>query len=210
MVIRRKRGRPPHPDVLTPAEWSIVDALRHGMSNGTIARLKRVSRDAVKFHVTNAVAKLGLADRAALRLWRGVPRDSALNRKEPIVSSQPFVARVGQISREVNDLEQAVVWYRDVLGLPLLGHYGNLALFDMDGIRLFLSHHDDGNDSGRSVVYFRVENIAGAYDDLCARGITFRGAPHMIHRHPDGTEEWMAFFEDMDGGLLALMSQVRA
>jgi methylmalonyl-CoA/ethylmalonyl-CoA epimerase len=30
----------------------------------------------------------------------------------------------------------------------------------------------------------------------------------MIHRHPDGTEEWMAFFEDPDGGVLALMSRV--
>jgi hypothetical protein len=31
----------------------------------------------------------------------------------------------------------------------------------------------------------------------------------MIFKHPDGMEEWMAFFEDCDGGLLALMSQVR-
>ena len=34
-------------------------------------------------------------------------------------------------------------------------------------------------------------------------------AVHMIFKHPDGMEEWMAFFEDCDGGLLALMSQVR-
>jgi hypothetical protein len=30
----------------------------------------------------------------------------------------------------------------------------------------------------------------------------------MIHRHQSGVEEWMAFFEDPDGKLLALMSQV--
>jgi methylmalonyl-CoA/ethylmalonyl-CoA epimerase len=29
----------------------------------------------------------------------------------------------------------------------------------------------------------------------------------MIHRHADGTEEWMAFFEDPDARPLALMSQ---
>lgn len=31
----------------------------------------------------------------------------------------------------------------------------------------------------------------------------------MIHRHADGTEEWMAFFKDPDGRTLAILSQVR-
>jgi methylmalonyl-CoA/ethylmalonyl-CoA epimerase len=31
----------------------------------------------------------------------------------------------------------------------------------------------------------------------------------MIHRHADGTEEWMAFFSDPEGRPLALMSQVK-
>ena len=31
----------------------------------------------------------------------------------------------------------------------------------------------------------------------------------LIHRHEDGTEEWMAFFEDNEGRPLALMTQVR-
>jgi hypothetical protein len=35
------------------------------------------------------------------------------------------------------------------------------------------------------------------------------GEPHMIHRHADGTQEWMAFFKDPEGRLLALMSQVQ-
>jgi len=32
----------------------------------------------------------------------------------------------------------------------------------------------------------------------------------MIHKHADGTEEWMAFFKDPDGRPLAIMSQVNA
>jgi hypothetical protein len=31
----------------------------------------------------------------------------------------------------------------------------------------------------------------------------------MIARHPDGTEEWMAFFKDSEGGLLSIMAQVK-
>ena len=59
------------------------------------------------------------------------------------------------------------------------------------------------------MIYFAVDDIDDAYAELRSRGIAFRGAPHLIHRYPDGTEEWMAFFDDMDGEILALMSQVR-
>jgi methylmalonyl-CoA/ethylmalonyl-CoA epimerase len=31
----------------------------------------------------------------------------------------------------------------------------------------------------------------------------------MIFKHEDGLEEWMTFFEDVDGWTLALMAQVR-
>lgn len=37
---------------------------------------------------------------------------------------------------------------------------------------------------------------------------TVLGLPHLIHRHADRTEEYMTFFEDPEGRLLALMSQV--
>jgi len=79
--LAQRRGRPPHDDVLTPAEWAIVHAVRHGMSNARIAVLRGVSRDAVKFHVRNAVAKLGLRSRGELQRWSGVPKDSAAFRR---------------------------------------------------------------------------------------------------------------------------------
>jgi len=44
---------------------------------------------------------------------------------------------------------------------------------------------------------------------LQARGVEILSAPHLIHRHQDGTEEWMCFFKDPEGRPLALMSQVR-
>jgi hypothetical protein len=31
---------------------------------------------------------------------------------------------------------------------------------------------------------------------------------HLVHRHADGTEEWMAFLKDPEGRPLAIMSQV--
>jgi DNA-binding CsgD family transcriptional regulator/catechol 2,3-dioxygenase-like lactoylglutathione lyase family enzyme len=205
----RGRGRPRHPDLLTPAEWRVVDAVRHGMSNRQIARRRGVSLDAVKFHVTNAVAKLGLADRAALRAWRGVPAHSATRgRRDGGGMDTLRLGPIGQIARPVRDVARAEAWYRDVLGLPHLYTYGDLAFFDCGGTRLMLTA--EGGAQAPAILYFRVEDIQAAYDELRSRGVEFEGAPHMIFRHPSGTEEWMAFFTDPDGHHLAVMAQVPA
>jgi len=117
---------------------------------------------------------------------------------------------IGQISRQVRDIEAAVAWYRDVLGLTHLFTFGTLAFFDCHGVRLFLSAGPrEQGEPGDSILYFRTDDIEATYRRLTARGVTFRGAPHLIHRHESGVEEWMAFFDDLDGKTLALMSQVR-
>jgi catechol 2,3-dioxygenase-like lactoylglutathione lyase family enzyme len=191
----------------------VVDAVRHGMSNREIATRRGISVDAVKFHVANALMKLGLDRRAELRTWRGVPVDSALrageSRQGVDAMTTVQLGSIGQISRPASDITAAVEWYRDVLGLPHLYTFGDLAFFDCGGTRLFLSAAENPDRVEEpSVLYFRVDNIQTAYDDLTARGATFETAPHLIHKHDSGMEEWMAFFPDPDGHLLALMSQV--
>src|SRR5258706_4264158 len=202
-----KRGRPPHDDLLTPGEWRIVEAVRHGMSNGEIAARRGISSDAVKCHVANVLLKLGLANRAELRRWNGVARNSALFSKEAPMDEALRIGPVGQIARRVKDIGAARRWYGEVLGLPHLYSFGDLAFFDCGGTRLFLSQ-DDGTEQGESILYFPVADIRAAHAGLAARGIEFLNAPHMIHRHDDGSEEWMAFFKDNDGRPLAIMAQV--
>jgi DNA-binding CsgD family transcriptional regulator/catechol 2,3-dioxygenase-like lactoylglutathione lyase family enzyme len=206
--LKRPRGRPRHDDVLTPAEWRTVNAVRHGLSNGQIAKRRGISLDAVKFHVANAVAKLGLRDRQDLRHWRGAPKDSALQRREGTMQSTLKLGPIGQISRTVKDIAQAERWYGTVLGLSHLYTFGKLAFFDCAGTRLFLTE-EGGEPSAESILYLRVDDIAAAHDELRARGVEFSTAPHMIHRHQDGTEEWMAFFKDPEGRPLAIMSQAK-
>jgi DNA-binding CsgD family transcriptional regulator/catechol 2,3-dioxygenase-like lactoylglutathione lyase family enzyme len=208
MTGQKKRGRPPHSDVLTPAEWRVVEAVRHGLSNRTIARLRGISLDAVKYHVRNVLAKLALADRRALRRWNGVARHSNLFRAGTTMTN-PGLGAIGQIARTVNDIAAARRWYGDVLGLKHLYSFGDLAFFDCGGVRLFLSPAKEGADNA-SILYFRVEDIRAAHAELSARGVQFVSAPHMIHRHDDGTEEWMAFFEDNERRPLAIMAQVKA
>lgn len=117
---------------------------------------------------------------------------------------------LGQVARTVRSTDESRIWYRDVLGLPELYAFPGLAFFDLGGVRLMLSEEDGGAGASQSLLYLRVPDLHAAKDELESRGVRFTHAPHMIHRHDDGTEEWMAFFEDNEGRPLALMTQVRA
>src|SRR6187397_1615937 len=194
--MKRPRGRPPHADLLTPAEWRTVHAVQHGMTNAEIARRRGVSLNAVKFHMANALAKLNLRNRRELKAWFRAPRDSALAGTKNVETPLKLGA-IGQIARSVSDIQASETWYREVLGLPHLYTFGTLAFFDCGGTRLMLSQ-EKGGASKESILYLRVPDIAAAHTELAARGVKFIHAPHMIHRHADGTEEWMAFFEDPD------------
>ena len=210
-MARNGPGRPPHQDVLTPAEWKVAESVRHGLTNRRIAERLGVSPDAVKFHVGNVLGKLGLSSRAELRLWSGVAQGTALARRRTAMDGetqdQGYVM-LGQVARTTRNTAAAREWYRDALGLPELYTFGNLSFFDLGGVRLMLTEEEGGGGS-ESLLYLRVPDIHAAKEAMEARGVRFTHAPHLIHRHDDGTEEWMAFFEDNEGRPLALMSEAR-
>lgn len=207
-------GRPRHDDVLTPAEWKVAEQVRHGLTNRRIAERMGVTVDAVKFHVGNALSKLGFSSRKELRRWDGIAKGTALEQMRRLaMDAQTKTAEtymiLGQIARTVRSAEVSRAWYRDVLGLYELYSYPGLAFFDLGGVRLMLTEESSGGAS-ESILYLRVPDIHGARDELESRGVKFLNAPHLIHRHEDGTEEWMAAFEDDEGRPLQLMAQVRA
>ena len=209
--MSKARGRPPHDDQLTPTEWAVAEGVRHGLTNRQIADRRGVCLDAVKFHVGNALAKLGLENRQALRRWEGVRRDSALIGKEQAMTGEIGLGAIGQVSRSVADIMDSEAWYRDVLGLPHLFTFGELAFFDCGGTRLYLQQGPKGEGlKPESILYFQVTDIHAAHQALGGKGAEFVSAPHMVHRHADGTEEWMAFFSDPDGRPLGLMAQAAA
>ncbi len=76
-MLRRGRGRPPHPDILTPAEWRVLREIRTGASNAEIAVRLGLGNATVKFHIRNIRNKLELTDRADLVAWRGEPQADA-------------------------------------------------------------------------------------------------------------------------------------
>src|SRR6476661_1706289 len=154
MASKRPRGRPPFADVLTPAEWRVVEAVRHGMSNPQIAKRQGVSLDAVKFHVANALLKLGLPSRVALRRWDGVRAGSALKHHRKDAAMDAGFVGLAQICRTTADLEAAKGFYGETLGLKLLYAFPGTAFFQLGEARLYLQQVDKA--APESILYLRV------------------------------------------------------
>ena len=116
---------------------------------------------------------------------------------------------IGQIHVSVIDVDRAVAFYRDVLGITFLFRVQGqpMAFFDCDGVRLYLGVPEADEFRSRGVLYFTVEDIAEAHRVLAERGVEFRDEPHLVHR-AEGSELWMAFFTDPDGNNLALMADL--
>ncbi|HEX6139570.1 MAG TPA: LuxR C-terminal-related transcriptional regulator [Candidatus Limnocylindria bacterium] len=209
----RGRGRPPHPDVLTPAEWAVLDLVRHGLNRRQVAERRGIGPDAVKYHLANIGDKLGVRGIRRLRHWPGYPATSpiARSRKETPMQSATGIALgpIGQVSLSIRDVARAERFYGETLGLPHVFTFGDLAFFDAGGLRIYLHRKDEAEWSPGSILYFRVDDIAAAPAQLTERGVHFSGAPHLIYTDDEsGAEEWMAFFEDGEGNTLALMSRV--
>lgn len=119
-------------------------------------------------------------------------------------------ARIGQASITVHDLEKAVAFYRDTLGMPFLFQAPpKMAFFDCGGLRLMLTVPEKAEfDHPSSIFYFKVDDIQAVAQTLQSRGAEFETPPHMIAAMPDH-DLWMAFFRDPDRNVLALMSEVK-
>lgn len=118
------------------------------------------------------------------------------------------LSELGQISVTVHDLERAVTFYRDVLGLRYLFQAPGMAFLDCGGVRLMLALPEKPEfDHPASILYYRVEDVHAAFDILSRRGVPFEAGPRRIAELEDH-ELWMAFFRDPEGNLAALMSEV--
>ncbi len=119
------------------------------------------------------------------------------------------IANIGQIAVRVKDVERAVAFYRDTLGLKFLfSAPPKLAFFDCGGVRLMLSPAESPElDHPGSILYFRVPDIHAAHAQLEQGGTDIVSRPRLVAPMPDH-DLWMAVFRDTEDNTLALMSEV--
>ena len=119
------------------------------------------------------------------------------------------LSAIGQIAVNAHDINRAIDFYRDKLGMKFLFTAPpGLAFFDCDGIRLMLSLPAKPEfDHASSIIYFNVDDIQVAYETLSARGVEFEEKPAFVANM--GTYDlWLAAFRDSEDNLLAMMSNV--
>jgi methylmalonyl-CoA/ethylmalonyl-CoA epimerase len=118
-----------------------------------------------------------------------------------------MVTSLHQVAQHIEDMDRAVAFYRDVVGLPLIARFDppGLAFFDLGGTRLLLEAG-----APPALLYLGVADVAAATERLRAAGATIESEPHVIFVDeagqfgPAGEAEEMSFFRDSEGNLVGL------
>jgi methylmalonyl-CoA/ethylmalonyl-CoA epimerase len=119
------------------------------------------------------------------------------------------LSQIGQIAVNARDLDRAVAFYQQTLGMALLFRVPKMAFFDCAGVRLMLSLPEKPEfDHPASIIYYKVGDLPAVHAALAARQVAFEAPPHLVAKMPDH-DLWMAFLRDSEGNLLGLMSEVR-
>lgn len=113
------------------------------------------------------------------------------------------LAKASVIILSVTDLDKAVAFYRDRLGLKLANTNEDFAFFDAGGITIALRGGRPAaapSDLSATEVAFAVEHVKAAYEGLRTNGVEFKRAPRII----TGTT-WATDFRDPDGHVLSIV-----
>lgn len=114
--------------------------------------------------------------------------------------------QIGQIAVNVDDLETAISFYRDTLGMKFLFQVPAMAFFDCAGVRLLINEVEVWQHPS-SIIYYQVDDIVATHKTLLTCDVTFTDDPHLVAKMSDH-DLWMAFFKDPAGNILALMSEI--
>lgn len=119
------------------------------------------------------------------------------------------LSEIGQIAVNAHDLDRAISFYRDKLGIKhLFTVPAKMAFFDCAGVWLMLSLPDKPEfDHPSSIIYFNVEDIQSAVQALSERGVTIEAQPVFV-ANMGSYDLWMAGFRDSENNLLAMQSKV--
>src|ERR1051325_9211746 len=120
----------------------------------------------------------------------------------------PSLNEIGQIFVNVKDLDRAIAFYRDTLGMTFLFEAPpNMAFFDCGGIRIMLGIADRPDlDHPSSIIYYKVDDIERVYETFKARGVEFIVKPHLVAPMPP-YDLCLADFQDAERTFAAMVGQ---
>jgi methylmalonyl-CoA/ethylmalonyl-CoA epimerase len=161
---------------------------------------------------TTARAKPAPAKRPASAPAAKAPAGKASSAKVSARSASSALDKLQQVALTATNLDASVEFYRDLLGLRFIARLDppGLAFFSLGGgVRLLLSAT-----ASQASLYFQVDDVDATVKELRGRGVQFlQQQAQMVQRDEAGNfgrkgiEEWMAFFRDPAGNLLALVER---
>jgi methylmalonyl-CoA/ethylmalonyl-CoA epimerase len=115
-----------------------------------------------------------------------------------------------QVAQHADDLDRAVDFYGNMLGLELLARFDppGLAFFALGETRLLLQES-----APSSLLYLTVDDVDASVRALRAAGVEIVADPQRIYRDdggmfgPAGVEEWMAFIRDSEQNVVGLVER---
>jgi DNA-binding CsgD family transcriptional regulator len=96
-----RRGRPPHPELLTPRQQEVLSLVREGLSNREIAERLDITLDGAKFHVSEILTKIGVTSRDEAARWSPRRQVASLHGRLPRWHSGRRAARPQQAGSPV-------------------------------------------------------------------------------------------------------------
>jgi catechol 2,3-dioxygenase-like lactoylglutathione lyase family enzyme len=122
--------------------------------------------------------------------------------KEHFMSAPLPLSRIAAVMLGVRDLDAAVAFYKDKLGLSVIIHEPGLALLQCGSVMIGLSPGHVRlfpQVNGAVEVSFGVDNLRATHKALADKGVIFVGE----FRQATPTD-WAVHFKDVDGHLLSL------
>lgn len=112
-----------------------------------------------------------------------------------------------QTAFTVTDLARSVVFYRDVLGFPLLFENNGMAFFQAGDIRLMVGSNSPDPPARGTALYFDAPDIEQLVPGLEAKGVEFIDGIETLQRTETHALR-LAIFRDPDGNPIGLMGMV--
>jgi catechol 2,3-dioxygenase-like lactoylglutathione lyase family enzyme len=118
------------------------------------------------------------------------------------MSSEVQLSGISAIMLGVRDLDPALAFYKDKLGLNVIFQEPTLALLQCGTVMLGLSRGHATvapHIAGATEVVFKVDNVRAAHKALLAQGVSFMAGPRQVT-----PTDWAANFKDVDGHILSV------
>ena len=99
-----ERGRPRHPDILTPRQSEVLELVREGLTNPQIAERLGISPDGAKWHVKEILWKLEVPSREEAARWQR-EREASAHTARASSTAAPGCGRTPRSTRPASSFQ---------------------------------------------------------------------------------------------------------